>query len=129
MKKWIISAFIVLALLVVFVPVKRELTYSGKAEIFNEYNERTGECELYIEIKQIKSLVFTYSKSFKFAIDGNEQSEFATNTVSESDDGLCMISQMFYDKEADMMSICSLAYRENFEYVKMYYNDKTYIMK
>jgi len=40
-----------------------------------------------------------------------------------------MISQMFYDKESDMMSVCSLVYRENFDFVKIYYKDRTYIMK
>ena len=129
MKKWIVSAWVMLVLLVAFFPVEKGLACSGKAEIFNEYNERTGECELDVEVKQLKSLVFTYSKSFKFAIDGNEQSEFATNTVSETDDGLYMISQMFYDKESDMMSVCSLVYRENFDFVKIYYKDRTYIMK
>ena len=68
MKKWIVSAWVILVLLVAFFPVEKGLACSGKAEIFNEYNERTGECELDVEVKQLKSLVFTYSKSLSLPL-------------------------------------------------------------
>ena len=88
---------------------------SGSGDILTPQKEKIGTCELEIEIKEVSSLLFCYKKSFTFAVDDNFVEEFETTSHSEADE-IYLISQMYYEKEADKMNLASLIYPNDLSY-------------
>lgn len=126
MKKWIAVICALLICAALFFPVSTVHTISGNGEVLTTEKEKVGDCELSVEIKEVRSLVTCYSRRFTFTLDGRTFAEFESNAGSETDDGLCLLSQMFYDAEKDSMELCSLVYQKDFSYALLRLDDHLY---
>ena len=114
-KKLALAIAIIVVLSVVFFPMTTIHRISGDGDILTPQKEKVGTCKLEIEIKEVSSLMFCYKKTFSFFIDDNFVEEFETTSRSEADE-ICMISQMYYEEEADAMSLVSLIYPNDLSY-------------
>lgn len=114
-KKLALAIAIIVVLSVVFFPMTTTHSISGSGDILTPQKEKIGTCELEIEIKEVSSLLFCYKKSFTFAVDDNFVEEFETTSHSETDE-IYLISQMYYEKEADKMNSASLIYPNDLSY-------------
>lgn len=100
-------------------PVTNVYVVSGQADILNFNEEKIGACEIEVEINELKSFVLRYKLNFSLSIEGKKISNSMSNYVSETDDGICMISQMFYSEEKDRMELCSLFYPADLSYIRL----------
>jgi hypothetical protein len=114
-KKLALVIAIIVVLSVVFFPMTTAHRISGDGDILTPQKEKVGTCKLEIEIKEVSSLLFCYKKSFTFAVDDNFVEEFETTSHSEADE-IYLISQMYYEKEADKMNLASLIYPNDLSY-------------
>ena len=114
-KKIVLAMIIIFAITAVFFPVSTTHIISGDGDILTLQKEKIGDCKLKIEIKEISSLILSYKKVFSFAVDGNCVEEFETVTHSKTDE-IYFISQMYYDKGTDAMSLASLIYPKDLSY-------------
>ena len=114
-KRTIILAIFILVFVIMFFPVSSTHNISGNGAVLNVQKEKIGECKLDIEITEISSLIICYKKCFAFTIDGKSTKEFSTNSHAKAK-GICLISQMYYDKDIDAMHLCSLIYNEDYSY-------------
>lgn len=116
------------AAVIVAFPVKTTRTVSGWGEVLTREKEKVGECTLSIEISEVKSLCFCYRKRFTYSLDGKDYTSFASSSYAEAD-GLCLISQMYYDEQKDAMDLCSLVFPEDFSYAVICSNANLYLIK
>lgn len=131
MKKRIVTIFILLILvtcIILVFPVPTKHTISGDGKVLNADKEVIGDCELSIEIKEVSSLLFCYHKDFSFVLDNSRFEEFASSSHCKTDDGLCLISQVYYDEAKNSMNSCSLIYQEDFSYAIIQTDDNLYII-
>lgn len=126
-KSCVIFAACVVAIL--FFPIASTQSFCGKAEILTEAGPRPGTCSLEIEIKELRSLVCCYRKRFSFTLDGTEVDAFQSNHFSQSEYGDCLVSQMYYDAEADRMGLCSLFCSGNGAFIELMWKDNRYILE
>lgn len=122
------AAFVVgiAALILAFCPYSTSNVISGDGEILNLENEKIGECTLSIEICETRSLLFRYKKQFSYTLNGQRHNTFVTSSHSETDDGVCLISQMYYDEKTDALNMCSLMYSNDFSYATLRVNSEQY---
>lgn len=114
-KKLALAIAIIVVLFIVFFPMTTTHRISGDGDILTHQKEKVGTCKLEIEIKEVSSLLFCYKKSFTFAIDDNFVEDFETTSYSEADK-ICLFSQMYYDENANEMSLVSLIYPNDLSY-------------
>ena len=114
-KKLALTIAIIVVLSVVFFPMTTTRRISGDGDILTLQKEKIGTCKLEIDIKEVSSLLFCYKKSFTFSVDDTLVEEFETTSRSEANK-ICMISQMYYEEEADAMSLVSLIYPNDLSY-------------
>ena len=114
-KKTIILTIVLVTLVVVFFPTSTTHSISGNGEVLTLQKEKIGDCNLQIEVTEISSLVIRYKKSFSFVIDGKSAKEFSTTSHCEAE-GICLISQMYYDQEIEEPRLCTLIYKDDFSY-------------
>lgn len=124
-KKGILAAGLILVL--VFFPISTVHRISGSAEVLTLQKEKTGTCELEIEIKEISSLAIRYKKEFTFALDGNSAEVLRAPSYAEAED-LRLLSQMYYDKDLDEMRLCSLVYQEDLSYAVLRFGENYYFI-
>lgn len=117
MKKHIRMAILgfLAVLVILFFPISNKHSILGEWEVLTQQKEKTGSCMVEIEIKEVSSLLICYKKSFSFSIDGNSIKEYESTAFSETDE-ICLISQMYYDKEANSMRLASLIYPKDLSY-------------
>ena len=115
-KKTILAIVLLIAIIGVLFPIPTTHTVSGEGAVLNPQKEKIGDCELEVELKELSSLLVCYKRSFSFVLDGKAVDTFSTTSYSEAE-GLCLLSQMYYDEEADMMALASLLYPEDLSYV------------
>lgn len=131
MKKSIKLTIILVILLIAAVllfPYTKENALHGTGEIRSASKELIGACSLEIEIKESRSILLSYHKYFTLTLDGQKYEEFTLKpTVSEAD-GLCLISQMFYDADKGHLNVCALVYPEDFSYAVISLDDKLYCL-
>ncbi len=125
--KYLIPALLLIAV-VIFFPVRKTSGISGDGAVLTTDKEKIGDCTLSIEIQEITSLAVRYRKTFSFVVDGKPVCEFQSAGASETGDGLCSISQMYYDEQENSMSVCSLVYQEDLSYAVIYWNDRLYFL-
>ncbi len=118
-----------LLITLVFFPITTTNSVSGEGQVRTTTEDVLGDCELSLEIKEVKCLLFCYRKSFSFVLDGHIFSEFVDSTYDETSDGLCLISQMYYDKGKNSLSSCSLAYQDDLSNFVLHLNEKLYILE
>ena len=123
----ILLIIIIFAIIILMTPLPIKKNFSGEAEILLN-NEKTGECSLSVEITELKSIIHCYRKSFSFILNGSEYNKFASCHYSKADYGWCLISQMYYDGEADRMSLCSLYYPPYFSHLELTVNETKYVL-
>lgn len=117
MKKTVlfaIAALIVLA--AAFFPYTTTDVICGNGEVFSEQGEKREEGFLSVEIQETRSWFLIYKKQFSYEFNGEKSGTFATSSYAETDDGYCLISQMYYDAALDQLRACSLFYAENLSY-------------
>lgn len=115
-KKFVLAFIIIIALIVIFFPVPTKHIISGDGDVLTLQKEKIGTCELEVEIKEVSSLAVCYRRSFSFFLDGKTVEMFSTTSYSEAD-GLCLLSQMYYNEKMDMMTLASLIYPKDLSYV------------
>lgn len=125
--KYFILALLLIAA-VLFFPVRKTSSISGDGAVLTTGKEKVGDCTLSIEIQEVRSLAVRYRKTFSFVVDGERVSEFRSAYASETSDGLCFISQMYYDAQEDRMASCALVYQEDLSYAVIYWNDRLYFI-
>jgi len=128
-KRNLIYAVLALAvsLLAVFFPVKNTRGLSGAGDVLTADQEKIGTCDLAIEIREVKSLAVTYSKTFRLVLDGERLPDPLSSHCSETED-VCFISQMYYDAHEDRMNSCELFYPKDLSYAKILWNNKLYVL-
>lgn len=107
-------------------PLVTTRSVSGNGEVLTSSREKVGDCSLAIEIQEVASLARCYHKQFSFTLDGNHFTEFHSHSHAETQDGLCLISQMYYDTATDSMALCSLVYPEDLSYAVIRWNENLY---
>lgn len=107
---------VVLMIILAFFPYSTRKVISGYGEVITLESEKARDCTISIEICETKSLLFCYKKQFSYTLDGEKCTEFLTSSHSETDDGLCLIDQMFYDEQTDDLTLCSLVYSSDLSY-------------
>ena len=110
MNRLILCLIIIFALAIAFFPFTTTEVISGKGHVLTLEKEKIGDCELFIEIKDVKSLLMRYRKSFSFVLDGTEFSEFDTYHDDGPVDGWCAIHQTYYDLTISSFDFCLLVY-------------------
>lgn len=128
-KKLITCGCIVLLVALIFFPVTTTSSVSGKGQVRTTNEDILGDCELSFEIKEVKSLLFCYKKSFSFVLDGYIFSKIVDSYYDETYDGLCIITQMYFDEEKNRLAPCSLAYRDDLSNFVLRFNEKLYILE
>ncbi len=125
--KYFIPALLLIAI-IIFFPIRKTSGISGDGAVLTTDKEKIGDCTLSIEIREVTSLAVRYRKTFSFVVDGERVSEFRSAYASETSDGLCSISQMYYDAQEDRMAGCQLVYQEDLSYAVIYWNDQLYFI-
>ena len=92
----------------------------------NTDKEKSADCWLEIAVLEQSRIIGKDSKSFSFVMDGNAFYKFETASYGETEEGLCLISQMYYDANEDAMSLCSLLYPEDMSYAVLRLGDALY---
>lgn len=131
MKKSIkitIILIILMALVILLFPYTKVNSISGNGEVRSANKEKIGSCSLKIEIKETRSLLFSYNKQFTFSIDGREYAKFYGKPVVSEVDGRVAISQMFYDADKGQMNGCMLVYAQDFSYAVISLDMKLYCL-
>lgn len=126
-RKWGLA--IICILVILFFPIQSTRSFSGNATVITEAGRKPSTSSLALEIKNLRSLVCIYRKSFSFVLDDILVDEFASNYYSESEYGDCLISQMYYEEEEDRMELCSLFYPSDLSYMELTWNENRYILK
>ncbi len=125
--KYLIPALLLIAI-VLFFPIRKTSSISGDGVVLTTDKEKIGDCTLSIEIQEVRSLAVRYRKTFSFVVDGERVSEFRSAYASETSDGLCSISQMYYDAQEDRMAGCQLVYQRDLSYAVIHWNDQLYFI-
>lgn len=125
--KYFIPALLLIAA-VLFFPIRKTSSISGDGAVLTTDKEKIGDCTLSIEIREVTSLAVRYRKTFSFVVDGKQVSEFQSAYASETGDGLCFISQMYYDEQEDRMAGCELVYQEDLSYAVIHWNNQLYFI-
>lgn len=128
-RKLITYGCIALLATLIFFPITTTNSVSGEGQVRTTTEDILGACELSLEIKEVKSLLFCYKKSFSFVLDGHIFSEFFDSSHDETGDGLCLISQMYYDKGKNSLAPCSLVYQDDLSNFVLHLNEKLYILE
>lgn len=120
MKKTVLFALAALMVLAaVFFPYTTTEVICGNGEVFTDQGEKREEGILFVEIQETRSWLLTYKKQFSYQFNGEEPGIFATSSCAETDDGYCLISQMYYDAASDQFRACSLVYAEDLSYAQI----------
>lgn len=127
-QRLIVCCWMVLLVTIVFFPITRTHTISGAGQVLTIDREKLGNCNLSIKIEETKSIFFCYRKQFSFVLDGTSFSEFSAPAYTKSEDGLCLISQMYFDEKENRMTLCSLVYDEDLSYAVIRWNEKQYFI-
>lgn len=128
MNRLILCLIIIFALAIAFFPFTTTEVISGKGHVLTLEKEKIGDCELFIEIKDVKSLLMRYRKSFSFVLDGTEFSEFDTYHDDGPIDGWCSIGQMYYDLTISSFDFCLLVYGTDLSYAALVHKEKIYFI-
>lgn len=126
--KFVICYVITLILTVFFFPATTIRSISGDGQVLTNNKEVLGDCILSIEIKEVSSLAFCYSKQFSFVLDGRGFSEFYSGSHDEAKEGLCSITQIYYDEDENRGRACTLVYQNDLSYAVISWNDKLYFI-
>lgn len=113
-------AVLIIFIAIVFLPYTTHSVISGSGEILHYKDETVEDCTLSIEISETRSLLFCYQKQFSYILNGEENKTFLTSSYSETDDGYCLISQMYYDTENDNIRLCSLFFSRDLSYAAIH---------
>lgn len=132
MKKTTILCLIAIAcaLIVLFFPISKTTSFSGDGSILNGEKETIGDCTIAIEVKELKSLVLRYKMNFSFMLNdtpcyASDEVRFPAS-VSVTEFGDCLISQLYYNAETNRMELCSLFYRGDHSYAEVFWEGKYY---
>lgn len=114
-KKWILVV-VAMALILAFFPYRTSHVISNASVFINEQNEVPEEGALSITVSETRSLLVCYKMQFSYTFNGEESKTPVTTSYAKTDDGYCLISQMYYDEDEDHISLCSLYYKEDMSY-------------
>lgn len=115
-KKANIVIILLIVVVVLLFPIPTIHNIRGNGEVLNIQKESIGACELEVVMKEVSSIAVCYKRSFSFVLNGKVVETFSSTSYSEAD-GICLLSQMYYNEEADMMNLASLIYPKDLSYV------------
>lgn len=128
-KKLIKYGCFALFVILFFFPIPTTHSVSGEGQVQTDAGDILGDCELSIGIKEVKSLVFCYKKTFSLVLDEQQIfSELLATSYSET----CVtwwISGMYYDAEENQCVSCDLHYQEDLSHFEIDLKGKTYILE
>lgn len=130
-KRTFALIFLSLALIfaIFFFPVAKTYSLSGTGLELTTDKEKIGTCELSIEITEVRSLVMNHGKTFSFVLNGEEGPGFVGDaSCSETEDGLCAITGMYYDARRNRMAGCGVIYDKDLTYAVLHWNDRSYFL-
>ncbi len=126
-RKCILWGIIACFIIILLFPATTTHVMAGEGQVLTAGWKEVRYCQLSIEIKEVNSCLFCYQKEFSFVLDGRAFLEFKGTTYDETTDGLCVISQMFYWKEKNRMSPCSLIYPKDLSYFVLRWEEERYV--
>lgn len=113
MKKKRIVVVAIVALILAFFPYRTSDVISDARVFGNEQNEVPEEGALSITVSETRSLLFCYNMQFSYTFSGEVSKAPVTSSYAKTDDGYCLISQMYYDADGDHIRLCSLYFKED----------------
>ena len=130
MNKHKVLLLVGVALMIILLfPCSTGSTISGCGEVINLENKKVEECTLSVEIRETRSLLFCYKKQFSYTINGKKHKDFVTSSHTETGDGICLISQMYYDEQNDDLKLCSLVYLRDLSYAMVQLDTGRYCIR
>lgn len=134
MKKTASICIIVIACVatVLFFPISKTRTFSGNGSVLNSEKEKTADCTITVEVKELTSLMLRYRMNFSFMLNdvpcyASEEVRFPA-AVSVTEYGDCLISQFYYDGETNSMKRCSLFYQGDHSYAEIFWEENYYTL-
>lgn len=119
-KKWIVVVGIAV-LLLAFFPYGTQNMISGTGTVLDAREE---DGTLSITISKTRSLLFCYNMQFSYTYNGEKSKVPMSSSYAKTDDGYCLISQMYYDEEDDDIRLCSLYFKEDMSYALLCWDDR-----
>ena len=116
MKKKGILAIAIVVLILAFFPYRTNGVIANASVFGNGQNEVPEEGALSITVSETRSLLFCYKMRFSYIFNGEESQVPVTSSYAKTDDGYCLISQMYYDERGDDLNLCSLYFKEDMSY-------------
>lgn len=129
MKKKRILAVGIALLILMFFPYRTNGVITNANVFENEQNEVPEEGTLSISVSETRSLLFCYKMQFSYTFNGEESKVPITSSYAKTDDGYCLISQMYYDESEDTISLCSLYYKEDLSYGVLRWDNQEILYK
>lgn len=129
MKKKGILAVVVALLILAFFPYRNSSVISDATVFLNEQNEVPEEGTHSITVSETRSLLFCYKMQFSYIYNGEESEAPVTASYAKTDDGYCLISQMYYDEGEDSINLCSLYYKEDLSYAVLRWDNQEILYK
>lgn len=130
MNKHKVLLLVGVALMIILLfPCSTGSTISGCGEVINSENKKVEDCTLSVEIRETRSLLFCYKKQFSYTINGEKRKDFVTSSHTETGDGICLISQMYYDEQNDDLKLCSLVYLRDLSYAMVQLDTGRYCIR
>lgn len=127
-KKWILVV-VAMALILAFFPYRTSYVISNASVFINEQNEVPEEGALSIAVSETRSLLVCYKMQFSYTYNGGKSKTPVTTSYAKTDDGYCLISQMYYDEEEDHIGLCSLYYKEDLSYAVIRWDHQEILYK
>lgn len=122
-KKWILVVA-AMVLTAAFFPYRTSHVISNASVLINEQNEEPQEGALSITVSETRSLLVCYNIQFSYTYNGEESKTPVTTSYAKTDDGYCLISQMYYDEGEDTINLCSLYYKEDLSYAVLRWDNQ-----
>lgn len=129
MKKKGILAVVVALLILAFFPYRTSNEISGASVFLNEQNEVPEEGALSITVSETRSLLFCYKMQFSYTFNGEESKAPVTSSYAKTDDGYCLISQMYYDESENTINLCSLYFKDDLSYAVLRWDNQEILNK
>lgn len=127
-KKWILVV-VATVLILVFFPYRTSSLISNANVFLNGQNEVPEEGTLSITVFETRSLLFCYKMQFSYTYNGEKSKRPVTTSYAKTDDGYCLISQMYYDEGEDSINLCSLYYKEDLSYAVLRWDHQEILSK
>lgn len=124
MQKRGIAVVVIVALIFAFFPYSTSGVISDARTVWSGQSEVPEEGTVSITVSETRSLLFCYKMQFSYTFNGEKSKTPVTASYAKTDDGYCLISQMYYDEDEDHIRLCSLYFKEDLSYGVIRWDDQ-----